>query len=284
MALELNEQDIKKLKILCTQMRVDVLKMIHKAQSGHPGGSLSAVEILAVLFSKSMMHNCDWDKNCNFNFRDRFILSKGHASATLYSAMARCGYFDADELLTFRKLGSRLQGHPSCSHLPGVEVSTGSLGQGLSMACGVAMGLKLDKNPATVFAYVGDGELQEGSIWESAMSAAHFKLDNLIVFVDRNKLQIDGCTEKIKSLGQVETKFKAFGWNTIEIDGHDPVQIYDAVEKAKTSRGTGIPSVIIANTIKGKGISFMENNANWHGKAPNDSELEKALSELGGLC
>lgn len=274
---KLTENDIKELKTLSCQVRKDILSMIHTAKSGHPGGSLSAADVLTVLYSKCMNHFPDWDKNPDFEKRDRFVLSKGHASATLYSILARLGYFPVEELKTFRELGTRLQGHPSAKHLPGIEVSTGSLGQGLSIACGIALGLKLDKNPAFVYAYMGDGELQEGNIWEGVMNAAHHKLDNLIAFVDRNCLQIDGSTECIKSLNPLPDKFIAFGWEVIEIDGHDHVAIYDAIIKAKTRTK---PTVIIASTTKGKGVCFMENCAGWHGKAPSDSECDLALSGL----
>ena len=219
--------------------------------------------------------DCESDKN--YLNRDRFILSKGHASAALYAVMAHCGYFKEEELLTFRKLGSRLQGHPCSNKLKGIEISTGSLGQGLSIGCGMAIGLKLDNINSKVYVFLGDGELEEGSVWEAAMNASHNKLDNLIAFVDRNNLQIDGSTEKVKSVGNVKAKFEAFGWNALEIDGHDFNEIYKAINNAKLSDR---PFVIIANTVKGKGVSFMENNANWHGKAPNDDELKLALEEL----
>ncbi len=268
---------VDELKKLCLQMRIDIIKMIHAAKSGHPGGNLSAVEIMAVLYKHCMKHDPKWNKSADFEKRDRFILSKGHASAALYSILAHCGYLPEEELLTFRKLGTRLQGHPSSLHLPGIEVSTGSLGQGISIACGVAMGLKLDKNPATVYVYMGDGELQEGSVWEAFMNASHRKLNNMIVFIDRNKLQIDGCTDDVMSIEPLNEKLEAFGWNVIEIDGHDVEEIFDAVMSAKTM---DTPTAIIADTIKGKGVSYMENNAGWHGKAPNDEEFQKALNEL----
>ena len=258
-------------------MRKDILSMIHAAKSGHPGGNLSAVEILAVLYKFCMNHSPEWDKSPDFQNRDRFILSKGHASAALYSILAECGYFPKEELLTFRKLGTRLQGHPSCRHLKGIEVSTGSLGQGLSIACGVALGLKLDKNPANVFVLVGDGEMQEGSIWEAIMNASHHNLNNLIAFIDKNKLQIDGCTCEVKSIEPLDEKFEAFGWNVINIDGHNVEEIFDAVQSAKTMDR---PTAIIAETVKGKGVSFMENNCGWHGKAPNDEDFAKAMAEL----
>jgi transketolase len=274
---QISVSEIKELEETSKKIRREILMMINNAKSGHPGGSLSCVDILNVLFTKCMKHYSELEKNINYKNRDRFILSKGHASAALYAIMAHCGYFDEKELLTFRKFGSKLQGHPCSKLLKGIEVSTGSLGQGLSIACGMALGLKLDKIDSKVYVYLGDGEIEEGSVWEAAMNAAHNNLDNLIAFVDRNKLQIDGSTEKIKSIGDVNAKFKAFGWETYEIDGHNFTEIYQTINKAKESSK---PCVIIADTVKGKGVSFMENNAAWHGKAPNDEELQKALSEL----
>lgn len=274
---ELNEKEVLEIKDFAKKVRREIVEMIYTAKSGHPGGNLSAVEIISTLYLKCMKHFSDWDNNVEFKNRDRFILSKGHASACLYSVLANCGYFSTDELLTFRQLGTRLQGHPSVKHLKGIEVSTGSLGQGLSIACGVALGLKLDKIDSTVYVYMGDGELQEGSIWEGVMNASHHKLDNLIAFVDRNNLQIDGHTDDIKNLSPLDEKFKAFGWDCMIIDGHNPVEIYNAVNKAKQNTR---PTVIIANTIKGKGVSFMENNVGWHGKAPNKDEFESAMNEL----
>ncbi len=276
-APQLSVLQIEELKKLCTAMRKDIVSMIHAAKSGHPGGNLSAVEIMAVLYKTCMKHSPLWDKAPDFEKRDRFVLSKGHASAALYSILAECGYFPKEELLSFRKLGSKLQGHPSCKHLKGVEVSTGSLGQGISMACGIALGLKLDKNPANVYVYMGDGELQEGSVWEAFMNAAHNKLNNMIIFIDKNNLQIDGCTGDIKSIEPLDEKLEAFGLNVIEIDGHDVEEIYEAVQSAKTM---DTPTAVIANTVKGKGISFMENVCGWHGKAPSDEELAKAMAEL----
>lgn len=274
---QISDLEIKEIQKVSKKLRREILMMIHNAKSGHPGGSLSCVDILNVLFTKCMTHYPNCEENQNYVNRDRFILSKGHASAALYTVLAHCGYFSEDELLTFRKLGSKLQGHPCCNALKGIEISTGSLGQGLSIACGMALGLKLDKIESKVFVYMGDGEIQEGSVWEAAMNATHNNLDNLIAFVDRNKLQIDGSTEKVKSIGNASLKFQAFGWNTIEIDGHNIQEIYNAIQSAKTSDK---PVVIIANTIKGKGVSFMENNAGWHGKAPNDEQLQQALEEL----
>lgn len=273
----LSENEIIELKQICKQTRINILKMVHNASSGHIGGAFSGVEILNVLYNKSLNIPMAWKKSQQYETRDRFILSKGHASALLYSVLAQRGFFPEAELMTFRKLNSRLQGHPCCQALDGIEVSTGSLGQGLSVGCGMAMGLKLDKNPANVVVYLGDGELQEGSVWEAFMQASHRKLDNLIAIIDRNGLQIDGETEKVMSLNPLDKKLEAFGWEVVTIDGHDLNEIYSAVEKAKKSDK---PFAIIANTIKGKGVSFMENNAGWHGKAPNDQQFEQALAEL----
>lgn len=273
----LNDIEIENLKKLSTKARRNILKMIHNAKSGHPGGSLSGADILTVLYEKCLNIPSDWDKNPDFEKRDRFILSKGHASPLLYAVLANHGMVDESELMTFRKANSKLQGHPSRGYVKGVEASTGSLGQGLSVACGIAMGLKLDKNPANVVVYLGDGELQEGSCWEAFMQAAHRNLNNLIAIVDRNRLQIDGNTEDVMALGDVADKIRSFGWETVEINGHDYNEIFAAVERAKQSDK---PFAIVANTIKGKGVSFMENQAGWHGKAPNDEQLEQALAEL----
>ena len=277
MNTKFSEKEIKEIEKVLKKLRREILEMIHNAKSGHPGGSLSCIDILNVLYTKCMKHYPECEKNPDYKNRDRFILSKGHASAALYAVLSHCGYFKEDELMTFRKFGSRLQGHPCCNKLNGIEVSTGSLGQGLSIGCGMALGLRLDNIKSKVYVYMGDGELEEGNVWEAAMNASHNKLNNLIAFVDRNRLQIDGSTEKVKSIGNINEKFKAFGWNTLEIDGHNINEIYEAIEQAKQSDK---PVVIIANTIKGKGISFMENKHNWHGKAPNDEELKLAPQEL----
>lgn len=273
----MDNKELEQLNNLCKKIRHHVIEMIYSAKSGHPGGNLSAVEIITTLYKKCMTHYSDWDKNPNFKNRDRFVLSKGHASATLYAVLAECGYFPVSELLSFRELGSKLQGHPSCKLLNGIEVSTGSLGQGLGMANGIALGLKLDKNPAYIYVYLGDGELQEGSVWEAAMASAHYKLNNIIAFVDYNGLQIDGQTCNIMNLGDIKQKFEAFGWDTISIDGHNIQEIEDSVKRAKNNNK---PTVIIAKTVKGKGVSFMENKAEWHGKAPNKEEFELAIKEL----
>ena len=272
----LDNQDLKKLEELCLESRKNVVSMVHNAQSGHIGGALSAVEIMTVLFHKCMKTAPKWTQDENYSSRDRFVLSKGHASSILYSVLSQLGYFPKEELMTFRKLGSRLQGHPT-KLCPGIEVPTGSLGQGLSIANGIALALRLDKNPANVFVLMGDGELQEGSTWEGFMHSSHQKLNNLIAIIDRNRLQIDGCTENIKSLDNLGAKISAFNWEVIEIDGHNMNEIYNAIEKAKTIEK---PVAIIANTVKGKGVSFMENNAGWHGKAPNKEDFEKAIAEL----
>ena len=259
-------------------IRQDILKMIHNAKSGHPGGSLSCVDILAVLYKKVLQVPVEWDKSPNFKSRDKFILSKGHASPALYATLANCGFFSKDLLMGFRMLGSKLQGHPSSrAKLPGIEVSTGSLGQGLSIGIGLALANRLDKLKSKVFVLMGDGEMQEGSVWEGLMNASQRKLSNLVVIIDKNNLQIDGDVREIKSLEPLDEKLKAFGYEVSIIDGHNYDEIENALLKAKKSNKL---CAIIANTIKGKGVSFMENNASWHGKAPKDEELNKALEEL----
>lgn len=272
----LTDIQINELKKLCKENRKNVIEMVYSAQSGHIGGSLSSCEIMTVLFHKCMKHSPKGKLSENYQDRDRFVLSKGHVSPVYYSVLAQLGFIPKKELSSFRKLGTRLQGHPSL-WCPGVEVATGSLGQGLSIACGIALSLKIDNNPANVFVLLGDGELQEGNVWEAFMQAPHRKLNNLIAIIDRNRLQIDGETEKVKPLDNLADKIKAFNWNVLEIDGHDILSIYSAIEQAKHS---DLPTAIIANTIKGKGVSFMENNAGWHGKAPAKDDYEKAMLEL----
>ena len=271
-------RDHKGLKEIARNIRKDIVSMIHTSKSGHPGGSLSAVEILTALYFDEM--NID-PNNCKMEDRDRFVLSKGHAAPVLYATLAHKGYFDRDELKGLRKINRMLQGHPDMKGTPGVEMSTGSLGQGFSVACGMAMASKLDNAPWKVYTLLGDGEVQEGIVWEAAMSAAHYKLDNMVAFLDYNGLQIDGKTEDVMNLGSIVDKFKAFGWNVIEIDGHDFDQIFAALDMAKET--VGKPTMIVAKTVKGKGISYMENQAGWHGNAPSDSDLEQALIELGGV-
>ena len=275
----LSDKEVKEIEILCNENRKNIIEMVYSAQSGHIGGSLSSCELLTVLYQKIMHHVIDWKNSTDFEKRDRFVLSKGHVSPLLYSVMAQVGYFSKDELLTFRKLGTRLQGHPT-AFIPGVEIATGSLGQGLSFACGIALSLKLDSNPAKVYVLLGDGEMQEGNIWEAIMQASHRKLNNIIAIIDRNKLQIDGNTEDVMSLGNISEKLIAFGWNVIEIDGHNIQAIYKAYNNASVSDK---PTAIIAHTIKGKGISFMENNPGWHGTAPKQQEYEKAIEELNHI-
>lgn len=272
----LSKAEVDELKQVATRVRVNILKMIHGAKSGHPGGSLSGADILTILYLKSLNIPSSWSRSTEFKNRDRFILSKGHASPLLYAVLAEKGIIPKSELMTFRKFNSKLQGHPTVE-CDGVETATGSLGQGLSVACGIAMGLKLNNNPANVVVYLGDGELQEGSCWEAFMQASHRNLNNLIAIIDRNRLQIDGNTEDIMALENLKEKIKAFGWNVTEINGHDYNEIYESIELAKKSSR---PFAIIADTIKGKGVSFMENQAGWHGKAPNDEQLEAALKEL----
>lgn len=256
-------------------MRLDIVDMISKAGSGHPGGSLSSADIVASLYFGVMEHD---PKRPDWPGRDRFVLSKGHAAPVLYSALANAGYFDREHLGTLRQLGSILQGHPDCKKTPGVEVSTGSLGQGLSIANGIALGLRSDDSESTVYCLMGDGELQEGQVWEAAMFAAHHKIDNLIAIVDHNGLQIDGACADVMDLGEVEAKFEAFGWTVFQVDGHDIDALVSAFAQAKKVCGT--PTVLVCRTVKGKGVSFMENNADWHGQAPNEDQTACAVDEL----
>ncbi|HHP51158.1 MAG TPA: transketolase [Moorella mulderi] len=266
---------IRELEAKARQLRRHIIQMIGKAGSGHPGGSLSAVEIVTALYFRVMRLD---PKNPHWPDRDRFILSKGHAAPLLYAALAEKGFFPKEWLLTLRQLGSPLQGHPHCRYLPGVEVSTGSLGQGLAVGNGMALAARLDKRDYRIYVLLGDGELQEGMVWEAAMAASHYGLDNLTAIVDRNFLQIDGSTEQVMSLEPVEDKFRAFGWEARTIDGHDFPQILEALDWARRVKGK--PAAIVAHTIKGKGVSFMENNPDWHGKAPKPEEVERALAEL----
>lgn len=269
--------DIGKLKQIARAVRSDIIRMTEEAGSGHPGGSLSITDVLVVLYFSVLRHKPD---NPNWEDRDIVILSKGHACPAFYSVLARSGYFPVEELLTLRKLGSRLQGHPAKDKaLPGIEVSSGSLGQGLSVATGAAIGLKyIRKKPSRVFCILGDGELEEGQVWEAAATAGHYKLDNLCAIVDNNNLQIDGHLPEVKNIYPIDEKFKAFQWETITIDGHNYEQILSAFNKAKRIKGK--PAVIIAKTIKGKDVSFMEDAVEWHGKAPSKELAEKALNEI----
>ena len=250
---------------IAKQVRKDILFEIYNAQSGHPGGALSCTDILVAIYFKLI------------NEGDKVILSKGHASAALYAVLAEKGFFEREELKTFRKLGSRLQGHPSLHKIPGVDAPSGSLGQGLSIANGIALSFKLNKKENYVYCILGDGEIEEGQVWEAAMSSCHYKLNNVIAFLDYNKLQIDGSNDEVMKVAPVKEKFESFGWYVQEIDGHNFKEIISAVENAKKQDK---PIMIIANTIKGRGVSFMENNVSWHGKAPNDEEYKRAMEEL----
>ena len=259
------------------QLRIDIIEELYKAQSGHPGGSLSIADILTYLYFDYLNIDPEDPKNEN---RDRFVLSKGHAAPVLYSTLARRGYFPVEELSTLRKFKSRLQGHPSIQYLPGIDMSTGSLGQGISAAVGMALAGKIDKKDYRVYTILGDGELEEGQVWEASMCAAHYKLNNLTAFIDFNGLQIDGDITKVMNPCPIDKKFEAFGWNVLVIDGHNYEEIIDAIEKAKECKDK--PTAVVCKTIKGKGVSFMENQAEWHGIAPSREQCEAALKELGG--
>lgn len=259
------------------RIRINALKAIHAAKSGHPGGSLSSADILATLYFGEL--NID-PKNPKMADRDKFVLSKGHAVPALYAALGERGFYEVNEMITLRQVGSKFQGHPNKSKVPGIEMSTGSLGQGFSAAVGMAIAGKIDKNPGRVYVLTGDGELQEGIVWEAAMQAAHRKLDNLVAIVDLNGLQIDGKVSEVKCVCPVDEKFRSFGWNVINVDGHNFEELTTAFDEAK--KCGGVPTAIIAHTHKGKGVSFMEDNAGWHGKAPSDEELAAAIKELGG--
>ncbi len=270
-----SEEDIKKLKKISLKLRKHIIRMTGLAKSGHPGGSLSAADIVTVLFFKVMRYRPEEPK---WNDRDFFILSKGHATPLLYAALAEAGFFPKEELPHFRNLSSHLQGHPDRLMTPGVEMSTGSLGQGLSVANGVAFSRKLDKKSSRVYVLMGDGELQEGQVWEAAMTSAHYKIDNLTGIVDFNGLQIDGPVSRVKGVEPVAEKWRAFGWLVKEIDGHEFRQIIEAFNWAENNKGK--PSMIVAHTLKGKGVSFMEGKVKFHGVPPTEEEMEKALKEL----
>jgi transketolase len=260
---------------IAKQIRRDIITMTHSAGSGHPGGSMSATDLMTVLYFETAKID---PANPSMEDRDRIIFSKAHVTPLIYSVLARRGFFSPEILPTFRKLGSPLQGHPHINCVPGVESSGGSLGQGISVALGLALGAKLDKKPWHVWCVLGDGELQEGQVWEAFMAGAHYKADNLTAIIDKNGLEIDGPTKDVMNIDPLSDKLRSFGWEVIEIDGHNYDQIRNAYQRAKTL--TGKPQAIIANTVKGKGVSFMENNVNWHGKAPSKDEAAKALAEL----
>ena len=270
--------DVPELLEQARKSRILILRMLEKAGSGHPGSSLSAIDVITALFFRQMRLKA---QEPTWPDRDRFILSKGHAAPALYATLSYCGYFDPDETLSLRKLGSLFQGHPDRIRLPAVEASTGSLGQGLSVAMGMSLCARMDAKDHRIYCLIGDGEMQEGQIWEAMMSAGNFGLDNLCLILDYNKYQIDGRVDDIMSLTPVMAKLKAFKWNVLEIDGHDMPQIIKAFEEASSHKGK--PTAVIAHTVKGKGVSFMENDNHWHGVAPNLEELKKALEELGSL-
>ena len=265
----------KRLKLFAAKMRKMIIESIYQAQSGHPGGSLSCTDILAYLYGKKLKVDPDHTEDAD---RDRFVLSKGHCAPALYSALSLRGFFPAEEMNHLRSCGALLQGHPCMDHIPGVDMSTGSLGQGIAAAVGMAMAGKLDKLDYRVYSILGDGELQEGQVWEAFMAAAHYKLDNLTAFIDNNGLQIDGANDTVMSLGSIPDKLRAFGWHVIEADGHDFAELEAAVNEAETIKGQ--PTVVVAHTHKGMGVSFMVDQAGWHGAAPKPNQYETAMTEL----
>lgn len=267
--------DINELRNIANNIRIDIIDEVYNAKSGHPGGALSIADILAVLYFNQM--NID-PEEAKSNLRDRLVLSKGHASAALYAVLAERGYLSKDDLKTFRKLGAKLQGHPDMENIPGIDMSTGSLGQGLSVANGMAIASKMDNLGCRVYCILGDGEIEEGQVWEAAMTSNKYKLDNLCAILDYNGLQIDGKVEDVKALDCLESKWKAFGFNVILCDGHNIEMLINSFEEARQTKGK--PSIIIAKTIKGKGVVFMENKAEWHGKAPNEEEYNEAMELL----
>ena len=274
----MTELEKKQLQITACKVRMGIVTATHGAKAGHPGGSLSATEMFTYLYFKEM--NVD-PANPKWEGRDRFVLSKGHTAPGLYSVLAQRGFFPVEDLPTLRHIDSYLQGHPNMNSVPGVDMSTGSLGQGISCAVGMALGLKYQGSTARVYTLLGDGEIQEGQVWEACMAAAHYHLDNMVVIVDNNGLQIDGDISKVMSPYPIVDKLEAFGFNTIAIDGHSFEQIEAAFENAKATKGK--PTAIVMKTTKGKDVSFMENNAGWHGKAPNDAEYEQAMTELNAI-
>ena len=274
----MDNKELKLLKQKATLIRKDIVEEVFSASSGHPGGALSIADILSYLYFHEMRID---PKNPQWEDRDRFVLSKGHTCPALYATLAERGFFDTSLLKTFRQADSILQGHPDMKHIPGVDMSAGSLGLGISTACGMALSAKVQKKDYRVYCIVGDGESEEGQVWEAAMFAAHYNLDNLTLFLDYNGLQIDGPIEEIVDPAPFDKKFEAFKWNVITIDGHDIEQIDKAVQEAKNFKGK--PTVIIAKTVKGKGVSFMENKVGWHGKAPNEDEYKQAIADLSAI-
>jgi len=262
---------------IASKVRVDIIKAIYEAGSGHPGGSLSATDIMTALYFGEMTIN---PKKPQMPDRDKFVLSKGHAVPAQYAVLAERGFFPVEDIMTLRKMGSKFQGHGNMHYVPGIEMSTGSLGQGFSASIGMALAGKMDKSQGRVYVLLGDGELQEGIVWEAAMAAAHYKLHNLTAFVDWNGLQIDGKNDDVMTVRPIDEKFGAFGWNVLSINGHDYDEIFAAIDEAKLMKNK--PTLVLARTVKGKGVSFMENQAGWHGKAPSEEEAKKAVAELGG--
>ena len=275
--MKLPVEEKARLEQLCHQFRIDLIEVLHQRQTGHPGGSLSLCEIMTTLYFKEM--NVD-PANPKMADRDRLVLCKGHAAPILYRVLAEKGFFPVEEMKTLRCFETRLQGHPCPLETPGVDAATGPLGIGLSAALGMSMALKMDESPARVYAILGDGEINEGAVWEALMAAVKFKADNLCAVLDWNGVQLDGTTEEVMPMGDIPAKFKAFGWNVIECDGHDLDAVYEAFKTAKTVKG--VPTIILAHTVKGKGVSFMEGKNAWHGKAIGDEEYAKAMEELGG--
>ena len=273
--MRVTDEFVKDLKVTANNIRKSIIEEVYSAASGHPGGSLSAADILTVLYFYQMNIDPKDPKNEN---RDRFVLSKGHASPVLYATLAERGYFSKEELKSFRKLGSMLQGHPDMKGVPGVDMSTGSLGQGLSAANSMALASKIDSKGYRVYALLGDGEIEEGQIWEAAMTSSHYKLDNLCVIVDNNNLQIDGSVDNVMNVYPIDEKFKSFGFEVFTVDGNNIDELIAVFEKAKTVKGK--PTAIVAKTVKGKGVSFMENQVGWHGKAPKEEEYNQAMDEL----
>lgn len=274
----MTSQEKKQLQITACKVRMGIIESTHAAKCGHPGGSLSAADMFTYLYNREL--NVD-PANPKWEDRDRFVLSKGHTAPGLYAALANRGFFPVEDLLTLRKVGSYLQGHPNMNTVPGVDMSTGSLGQGISAAVGMALAGKLDKKDYRVYTILGDGEIEEGQTWEAAMSAAKWNLDNLCALVDVNGLQIDGKTADVMPSEPLDKKYEAFGWHVIKVDGHDYDALTQAYKEAETVKGK--PTVILAKTIKGKGISYMENNAGWHGKAPNKEQYEQGVAELTAI-
>lgn len=275
--MEIKQYKLEELQSLCKKFRMELVEILHKIQTGHPGGSLSVTEILTVLYFDKMNISAEQQQDPN---RDRLILGKGHAAPMLYLILAEKGFFQKEEIQNLRQINSMLQGHPCVKTTPGVEMSTGPLGLGIGAGCGMAVGLKRKESPAYVYVVMGDGEMQEGVVWEAAMSASKFQLDNLIVILDNNGVQLDGTVEEIMPMGDVKAKWEAFGWRVLMCDGHDIGNLSETIDRAKQK--TGAPTIILAQTVKGKGISFMEGKNMWHGKPISDSEYEAAVKEVGG--